>query len=168
MLSPPINPTNPAYGSNWGGTLSLSLSLSISFLLNLIFCRFVSPKAVDLIERLLSLDPEKRLSASEALNSEYFTTAPFPCEENIVQLLARLEEPPRRRGPVASTQNRQPLPTFTPTSPTTATPPTSVAVPRLSNTTFVYLPTPSLVDTGKGTPVEEAEKEGKDNEKSHE
>jgi len=36
-------------------------------------------EAVDLIERLLSLDPTKRISAAEALDHDYFWTEPLPC-----------------------------------------------------------------------------------------
>eukprot|EP00026_Physarum_polycephalum_P008175 Phypoly_transcript_08254.p1 GENE.Phypoly_transcript_08254~~Phypoly_transcript_08254.p1 ORF type:complete len:386 (+),score=52.98 Phypoly_transcript_08254:341-1498(+) len=36
------------------------------------------PEALDLVDRLLTLDPSKRISASEALDSDYFWTEPFP------------------------------------------------------------------------------------------
>jgi len=36
------------------------------------------PEALDLVDRLLTLDPQKRISASEALDSDYFWTEPFP------------------------------------------------------------------------------------------
>eukprot|EP01121_Diplochlamys_sp_Union-15-3_P022273 TRINITY_DN9421_c0_g1_i5.p1 TRINITY_DN9421_c0_g1~~TRINITY_DN9421_c0_g1_i5.p1 ORF type:complete len:303 (-),score=48.55 TRINITY_DN9421_c0_g1_i5:26-934(-) len=35
--------------------------------------------AVDLLERLLTLDPRKRITAKEALEASYFTTEPLPC-----------------------------------------------------------------------------------------
>lgn len=46
----------------------------------LILFHFVSfpPEALDLVDRLLTLDPAKRISASEALDSDYFWTEPFP------------------------------------------------------------------------------------------
>eukprot|EP00897_Mesotaenium_endlicherianum_P007516 jgi/Mesen1/6793/ME000035S06176 len=36
--------------------------------------------ALDLVEKMLTLDPEKRITAEEALDAEYFWTAPLPCE----------------------------------------------------------------------------------------
>ncbi|VAH18785.1 unnamed protein product [Triticum turgidum subsp. durum] len=36
--------------------------------------------ALDLLERMLTLDPSKRISANEALDSEYFWTDPLPCD----------------------------------------------------------------------------------------
>lgn len=39
---------------------------------------FFCPAALDLLDRLLTLDPEKRISASEALDSDYFWTDPMP------------------------------------------------------------------------------------------
>jgi len=37
-------------------------------------------EALNLIDKLLTLDPKKRINASEALDSEYFWSAPMPCE----------------------------------------------------------------------------------------
>ena len=42
-------------------------------------CSF-PPEALDLVDRLLTMDPNKRISASEALDSDYFWTEPFPPE----------------------------------------------------------------------------------------
>uniref|UniRef100_A0A6B2L2W3 Protein kinase domain-containing protein n=1 Tax=Arcella intermedia TaxID=1963864 RepID=A0A6B2L2W3_9EUKA len=39
-----------------------------------------SEHALDLLEKLLSLDPKQRMSASEALDHKYFWTEPFPCD----------------------------------------------------------------------------------------
>eukprot|EP00252_Welwitschia_mirabilis_P018747 TRINITY_DN4185_c0_g1_i4.p1 TRINITY_DN4185_c0_g1~~TRINITY_DN4185_c0_g1_i4.p1 ORF type:complete len:490 (-),score=108.58 TRINITY_DN4185_c0_g1_i4:416-1885(-) len=38
------------------------------------------PSALSLIETLLAIDPDDRGTASEALNSEFFTTEPFACD----------------------------------------------------------------------------------------
>ena len=37
-------------------------------------------QAIDLIDKLLVLNPTERLTATEALNHPYFTTEPLPCE----------------------------------------------------------------------------------------
>lgn len=40
---------------------------------------FLSPEALDLARRLLSLDPKKRISSFDALTHAWFYTAPLPC-----------------------------------------------------------------------------------------
>jgi serine/threonine protein kinase len=42
--------------------------------------RLFPPDALSLVERLLTLDPAKRISAHEALDHDYFWTDPLPCE----------------------------------------------------------------------------------------
>ncbi|GAQ86098.1 Cdc2-related protein kinase [Klebsormidium nitens] len=42
--------------------------------------RNFSPDALELVERLLTLDPEKRGTAAEALDAEFFWTPPLPCD----------------------------------------------------------------------------------------
>ncbi|CAK7322975.1 unnamed protein product [Dovyalis caffra] len=43
-------------------------------------CKDVSATAVDLLETLLSIEPEKRGTASTAILSQYFSTTPYACE----------------------------------------------------------------------------------------
>ncbi|KAJ3707684.1 hypothetical protein LUZ61_011389 [Rhynchospora tenuis] len=38
------------------------------------------PYALDLLEKMLTLDPENRISAKDALDAEYFWTDPLPCD----------------------------------------------------------------------------------------
>merc|ERR1719183_2031381 len=40
----------------------------------------VTPEALDLIDRLLEIDPTKRISAREAIKATYFWTPPLPCQ----------------------------------------------------------------------------------------
>ena len=35
--------------------------------------------AIDLIEKMLSMNPDKRITAQQALSHKYLTTEPFPC-----------------------------------------------------------------------------------------
>jgi cyclin-dependent kinase 12/13 len=41
---------------------------------------FFDDLAIDLVDKLLALNPDKRLTATEALNHPYFSTPPLPCE----------------------------------------------------------------------------------------
>lgn len=43
---------------------------------------FLTPKAIDLIELLLQLDPERRPSAGEALDHDWFWSQPYPTPKN--------------------------------------------------------------------------------------
>jgi serine/threonine protein kinase len=42
-------------------------------------CAKIDEVTLDLIKKLLSLDPNQRLSATEALAHPYFSTEPIPC-----------------------------------------------------------------------------------------
>lgn len=46
----------------------------------------LSPEALDLASKLLSLDPKKRISSFEALRHPWFWTAPLPCSPQYVSL----------------------------------------------------------------------------------
>jgi len=65
--------------------------------------------ACDLIDKLLSLDPTKRLDADTALNHDFFWTDPMPCNldrmlSNHNQSMFEYLAPPRRGGRVAAPQ----------------------------------------------------------------
>lgn len=47
-------------------------------------CKDFPPTAVNLLETLLSIDPSKRGTASSALMSEYFNTAPYACSPSLL------------------------------------------------------------------------------------
>ncbi|KFK38426.1 hypothetical protein AALP_AA3G111700 [Arabis alpina] len=43
-------------------------------------CRLFDRHALDLLDKMLALDPSKRISAKDALDAEYFWTDPLPCD----------------------------------------------------------------------------------------
>ncbi|KAI3824077.1 hypothetical protein L1987_05525 [Smallanthus sonchifolius] len=43
-------------------------------------CKELPRTAVDLISTLLSVEPEKRVTARSALQAKYFYTKPYPCD----------------------------------------------------------------------------------------
>jgi serine/threonine protein kinase len=66
----------------------------------------IPPSALSLLETLLSIDPDKRGSATSALNSEFFNTEPYACEPSSlpkyppskeIDLKMREEEARRKR-----------------------------------------------------------------------
>lgn len=44
------------------------------------FFKDISPSALDLIDKMLTLDPEKRITAEQALDHDWFWEEPLPCE----------------------------------------------------------------------------------------
>ncbi|KAH6772036.1 Protein kinase superfamily protein [Perilla frutescens var. hirtella] len=73
-------------------------------------CKDYPPSALALIETLLAIDPDARGTATEALNSEFFTTEPYACEPSSLptfppskemDIKLRDEEARRQRGLVA-------------------------------------------------------------------
>lgn len=61
------------------------------------------PLALELLDRLLSLDPSKRFDSDSALNHDFFWTDPMPCD--LSKMLAQHTQsmfeylaPPRRAG----------------------------------------------------------------------
>lgn len=43
--------------------------------------------ALELLERMLTLDPSQRISAKDALDAEYFWTDPLPCDPKRFEFL---------------------------------------------------------------------------------
>jgi cyclin-dependent kinase 9 len=65
--------------------------------------------AVDLLDRLLTLDPKNRMDSDEALNHDFFWTDPLPTQLNLDKHLKNMYEltaPPRR--PQARPHPQQP------------------------------------------------------------
>ncbi|KAF2284417.1 hypothetical protein GH714_021634 [Hevea brasiliensis] len=58
----------------------LFLPLLFSAFLNSLFCVSFDRHALELLERMLTLDPSQRISAKDALDAEYFWTDPLPCD----------------------------------------------------------------------------------------
>ena len=61
------------------------------------------PYACDLLDKLLTLDPSKRVDADTSLNHDFFWTDPMPCD--LSKMLAQHNQsmfeflaPPRRAG----------------------------------------------------------------------
>lgn len=48
---------------------------------------FISDKGMDLLNRLLCLDPRRRISAEEALNHSWFEESPLPCDPRLLPSL---------------------------------------------------------------------------------
>jgi len=72
-------------------------------------------EAVDLLEKLLTLDPEKRIDASTALDANYFFTDPLPCRPDQIQpyLVASHEFVAKnRRRKMQQIQNDQSKPNY--------------------------------------------------------
>ena len=68
--------------------------------------------ACDLIDKLLSLDPNKRLDADNALNHDFFWTDPMPCSldrmlSNHGQSMFEYTAPARRGGRAMQPQPMQ-------------------------------------------------------------
>lgn len=61
------------------------------------------PYACDLLDKLLTLDPSKRIDADSALNHDFFWTDPMPCDLSKMlgqhtQSMFEFLAPPRRAG----------------------------------------------------------------------
>eukprot|EP01137_Pigoraptor_chileana_P031722 Opistho-2@19996 len=67
---------------DWPGVSSLSgfsgIGSSHTRTLRSSFAQHMSPEGLDLLERMLTMDPARRISAGDALDHDYFYTAPAP------------------------------------------------------------------------------------------
>ena len=70
----------------------------------------LDPTAKDLLRKLLTLDPEKRISADEALNHEYFWTDPMPALPAELPKYPPSHEFTAKKRRQANTQQQQPAP----------------------------------------------------------
>ena len=49
--------------------------------------KLLDPLAIDLILKMLILNPVDRISAKQALNHEYFRSEPLPCEPHEIPII---------------------------------------------------------------------------------
>ena len=65
-------------------------------------------EAIDLLEKLLKYDPEKRISCQEALKHAYFNTAPAPTEiEKLPKRKVNIEKNKNDGGKIARMKMRR-------------------------------------------------------------
>ena len=81
--------------------------------------RRAPPSARDLVERFLTLDPEKRVTARDALDSDYFWEEPLPCKPGDLPSMSPRtssrpgrgsRRPPGRRRSTRAARRRPPAP----------------------------------------------------------
>ncbi|ODQ79941.1 hypothetical protein BABINDRAFT_161605 [Babjeviella inositovora NRRL Y-12698] len=77
------------------------------------FGALMDPLAIDLMEKLLMLDPVRRFNALDALNHKWFSTEPLPCLEEYLTGWEESHEQDKKKFEAEGTQTRPTAPPMT-------------------------------------------------------
>lgn len=113
----------------------------------------IDRNALDLIDKLLTLNPAQRLDATQALEHPFFHSEPFPCE---------LSELPRVEGDLHEFERRQKKPGAKPANPAqSAAPPGGTSQPATAGGKTIPLKRPNASEVPQPYKRPKTEEEAK-------